>query len=665
VLDGELRHLEPPVRSDLLDPLRNATMEHAALGARQGGVGDVPGERVLEHEFAHARQRGRPFRDESTRYKRERRLVAHADGGRPEDTADYGRTAQRVALVRIEEIDPCCEHAVHRVGERQLGRVAVRLPGAVHPHEHPALDQHREHLLDEERVPFRALEHPAAESPERAVAAEERVDEGGGIVGSERRERQRRRVVLARTPVGSQLEQLRPRGADDQDRGVGQRVGEAVDQVEERGRRPVNVLDREDRRPAACEVGEVSPPGVLERLRHLARGETAGKIEADSPEDGREHARGVGADDLLDVQPELLARRRGRVGVEDARVRFHGFGERPIGDVLTVRQAAALEHRRLRQPRDELGKQARLAHPRRAQERDQLWCTFPHDAARDRRQDRQLVGSRDQRRTQPRDASRRGLDRDGLRRPGCDSRALPFRVEPPFRAVCDGSQGRALGPLADEHLSGVGRLLQARGDVCRVAAHHQLPARRAVATRDDLARVDPDPKADVHAVAVGDRRRECAERRLGGERCTHGPLGIVLVRAWDPEHGQNRVADELLGDAAETFDLGVDEPEEPALDVTHVLRVETLAERGRARQIGEQDRDDPPFLPLVDPGGPAAGIATQRGAAVRAKRRRRRLFLAAARAAGVQRRATRAAESCSRLLGGSAVCARDLHRARV
>jgi hypothetical protein len=50
----------------------------------------------------------------------------------------------------------------------------------------------------------------------------------------------------------------------------------------------------------------------------------------------------------------------------------------------------------------------------------------------------------------------------------------------------------------------------------------------------------------------------------------------------DAEHGQDRVAGELLRGASEPLDLGVDQLEELALELTYVLRIESFAERGRA-----------------------------------------------------------------------------------
>ena len=64
---------------------------------------------------------------------------------------------------------------------------------------------------------------------------------------------------------------------------------------------------------------------------------------------------------------------------------------------------------------------------------------------------------------------------------------------------------RRLRALPDEHLSRLRVLLKPRRDVDRVAADHQLAARRGFPARDDLARVDPDPEPDLRAVAAPGR----------------------------------------------------------------------------------------------------------------------------------------------------------------
>jgi hypothetical protein len=51
--------------------------------------------------------------------------------------------------------------------------------------------------------------------------------------------------------------------------------------------------------------------------------------------------------------------------------------------------------------------------------------------------------------------------------------------------------------------------------------------------------------------------------------------------------------------ANEPLDFGVDQLEELALELAHVLWIEPLAECGRARQVGEENGDDPSLLAIV------------------------------------------------------------------
>ena len=166
-------------------------------------------------------------------------------------------------------------------------------------------------------------------------------------------------------------------------------------------------------------------------------------------------------------------------------------------------------------------------------------------------------------------------------------------------AILDRPGSRRLRALPDEHLSRLGELLQASRDVDRIAADHQLPASRGVPAGHDVSRVDADPEADLRAVPALDALREGAEAVAHGERGPNGALGVVLVRLRVAEDGEHGVAGVLLGRAAEALDLGVDQVEELPQELAEVLRVDQLAERGRAREVGEENGDDAPFLPLV------------------------------------------------------------------
>ena len=89
---------------------------------------------------------------------------------------------------------------------------------------------------------------------------------------------------------------------------------------------------------------------------------------------------------------------------------------------------------------------------------------------------------------------------------------------------------------------------------------------------------------------------QLVDRAADGERRSNGSLRIVLVRDRRAEQRDHRVADELLDRAAEALQLGSEADvvgREPRSDV---LRVHVLGLRGRADDVGEEDRDQLPLL---------------------------------------------------------------------
>ena len=78
---------------------------------------------------------------------------------------------------------------------------------------------------------------------------------------------------------------------------------------------------------------------------------------------------------------------------------------------------------------------------------------------------------------------------------------LPLRLSRPQVPVADRASRRRLRPLADQHLTRLGTLLEARRDVDGVAADHQLAARRSFSPGDNLAGVHADAQSDLGSVA--------------------------------------------------------------------------------------------------------------------------------------------------------------------
>ncbi len=135
-------------------------------------------------------------------------------------------------------------------GTATAPRVARRHPVAVRAFEQAVVDQHREHLLDEERVAFGRIGHPAWTSVGQLRPAEEVLDELSGLGLVQRLEQDRGRVELAAAPAGSAVEQLGSREANEQDRRVPSPVGDVLDEIEEGRLRPI--AGRRRRRRAAA-----------------------------------------------------------------------------------------------------------------------------------------------------------------------------------------------------------------------------------------------------------------------------------------------------------------------------------------------------------------------------------------------------------------------------
>ena len=152
------------------------------------------------------------------------------------------------------------------------------------------------------------LEQPRLDIGVERRAAEQGVQERRGLLVREWREQERRRVRLAAAPAGPPRQQLRPRGAEDEERDAARPVDEVVDEVEQRVVGPVQVLEDEDERALVGDRLEVAPPGgerlvaaVARRLVRLEPGE-----RTQPPLDPRGSV-AIG-DEPLDGLPKLLAR---------------------------------------------------------------------------------------------------------------------------------------------------------------------------------------------------------------------------------------------------------------------------------------------------------------------------------------------------------------------
>ena len=157
-----------------------------------------------------------------------------------------------------------------------------------------------------------------------------------------------------------------------------------------------------------------------------------------------------------------------------------------------------------------------------------------------------------------------------------DGFGLALQLERLDRLGLDRVTRRGPASLAEQDLAGLRGLLQAGGDVDRVAGGEPL-----LRSGDDLAGVHADASLDA----------ELGQRVAHLDRGSAGAEGVVLVYLRDAEDGHDRVADELLDRPAVRLDDGLHALEVAGQHSAERLRVGRLAERGRAGDVAEEDGD--------------------------------------------------------------------------
>ena len=124
-----------------------------------------------------------------------------------EDLPFDGTAADHVPLARAEPVEPGLQERLDRRRHHDLRLAAV-------------LAHHREHLLDEERVPVGGLQDSLAHVVGDLRPTGEPRDQQLAVLDGERLEQDRRRIELAAAPAGPELEQLGAGDAEQEDRRV-------------------------------------------------------------------------------------------------------------------------------------------------------------------------------------------------------------------------------------------------------------------------------------------------------------------------------------------------------------------------------------------------------------------------------------------------------------
>ena len=495
-----------------------------------------------------------------------------------EDLALDRAPFQGCACAGLERVEACAEECVEARRQGERIEVAEQARAAVIRPEGALVTEHRDELLEEERVPSRRCREPRAQR--RRCTSEHDVEQPFQVLCAEGLQSHRR------VPVRTHLDELRAGQPENHDGRGAERRRQAGEEIEQRRLRPLDVVDDHHQRPlpgARREKGCDRTRGVLGGGRPACDAEQQPDVRGD-------RRRLLRSRDVRFQQREHLVR---RVLVPDAGQLARDLAHGPVRDSLAVREARPADDAGARaDPRDELGDQAGLADARLAQDGGKAGGPGRDDLVEYLLEAVEVLGSaRERRPRRPRD-----------RPEACDLEqairghrlGLPLRLERLDRLDAHRVAHEAEGRLAEQHVARARGLLEPCSDVDRVAGHERLAA-RAVA-RDDLAGVDADPQGDACPEALLEILVQGAEARLHLQCGAARAQRIVLVRLRDAEDREDGVADELLHRAAVTLERAAHLVEVGEHQAADRLRIEALAHRGRARQVTEDKRCELPAL---------------------------------------------------------------------
>ena len=589
VVPEDLLVLRRALAVDAVGPLDELLVEGRPGALEDPLVGRVADEDVVEPERLLLERAGEVRAHELLLDQRAEAL-AHAvpsalgqemrHGVPDEDLADDRGRFDHGSLVGLQVVEARREQRVDRRRHDGASDVGGRVPASALEADEPLVDEHRDELLDEERVPLGGFHDARPNALVQAGPAEQVLRDGARVVLGETFELDARRAGRG-GPLGMRLEELVSSRADHEQGGVVGRLEDVPDQIEEARLGPVDVLEQDDER---------SRPG--ERLQQLPcppdqllAGELGGR-EADRRRDAVLRV-GVAREGR-----ELLERDLGRVALEDAGRLPDCLGERPEGDAFAVRQAPPAEEGDVVERADELLDESRLPDARLADHGHEAAAPLLAGFVEPVVQRRELELPADDRCVQSSWALGSLADRD---EPVC-RHGLRLALELERLHLLDVHEvaDEAVREMSQEHLLLARGLLETGGDVDRVPRHEPLPARRVPG--HDLARVharsDREPDAPVALELVVQLHLRALHVRGG----THGAEGVVLVELRQAEDGHDRVADELLDDAAVALELGAHRVEVARHDLPERLRVELLAHARRALEVREDDRHGLPKL---------------------------------------------------------------------
>ena len=607
--DGAVRLLE--VIADLLvprfavrlarEPLGRRRMEADPEGLRDGVVGGLSREGVAEA----VRLSGRlgighheiPLR-EVAQFRVHVDLVATRQERvhlflRERET-QHGRSFQHLAARQFEPIDPGRQERRDRRRDRDprevpLGRVRC---------DRSFLLEHGDDLLEEERIPLgdvgdRVLEGRCGRGHEQMAG------ELAARLGTERLELEGHGARRS-APGGPGVQELRAGETQQEDRSVTCPFGEVLEDVQERRRRPVHVVERDHQRAAPGDRFDTD----TDRPRGLLLGRGAGRQPQRSRDTvGRHRSLGMAGQEIADP---LHGDGRIRVGSETRRLTDH-IDEGPKRAALTVRGAPAAEHDvGIGVRSEELGDEPCLPEPGAPDQGDRPAARGRDMALEGLVQEPELRGPIDERRFRAGRAFARIDDvQEPVRGHGPVETA---EVLERHRLRRDRVADDPFRDAVEEDLARTGVLLQAGREVHGRPHHERLTG--APIARDHVARGDAGADRELHVPPPKEIAVRDVDHLPQVPGCTNGAKRVVLRRTWETEDGHDRVADELLDVPAVTADGGARGTVVVAHHAMEGFGVEPVSQVRGPGQVDEQDRHlAPRFRRLRDVERPAAGQA--------------------------------------------------------
>ena len=222
---------------------------------------------------------------------------------------------------------------------------------ALAPPDRPAVDETAHDLLEEERVALRAGDDPIDDGVRQPALRHQPADQADGVGLDQWFEDDLERIAGTATPAGRRGAQLRTGQAEHEQRTV-HVLDDVLEQVEQPGIGPMQVLDDGHDRSLGRASLEPGPPRAMDLVAGLARrqrGQRLARIlEADGMREGGAHARALdarsGRQQAVDDGADAIEGAGRRIAVEDARRGLQDLAERAVHAGFARGPAAPAQH---------------------------------------------------------------------------------------------------------------------------------------------------------------------------------------------------------------------------------------------------------------------------------------------------------------------------------